>query len=126
APLEDVQAGHAQQPGAAVDLGRAGAALAGLAVPAHGQVAGLGRLDTVDGVQHDLAVLAGHGVVAQLAAGLVAAPQPEVDVVGGHERGFSSNSVCRSSGMSSSGSRLTVTLPSRSRTTIFTLPSSGS
>src|SRR5215218_4307698 len=125
APLEDVEAGHAQQPGPAVDLGRAGAALAGLAVPADGQVAGLGRLDAVDGVQHDLAVLTGHGVVAQLAAGRVAAPQAEVDVVG-HGRGFSSNSSRRSSGMSSSGSRLTVTLPSRDRTTIFRWPSSGS
>src|SRR5215213_373332 len=126
APLEDVEPGHAQQPGAAVDLGRAGAALAGLAVPAHGQVAGLGRLDAVDGVQHHLAVLAGHGVVAQVPAAGVAAPQAQGDVVAGHELGFSSNSVCRSSGISSSGSRLTVTLPSRALTTILTLPSSGS
>src|SRR4029453_3376198 len=132
APLEDVQAGHAQQARAAVDLGRAGAALAGLAVPAHGQVAGLGGLDAVDGVQHHLTVLAGHGVVAQLPAGLVAAPQPEVDVVAGvlggvsgHELGFSSNNVCSSSGIWSSGSLLTLTLPSRARTTILTLPSSG-
>src|SRR5829696_5607967 len=123
-----------QQPGAAVDLGRAGAALAGLAVPAHGQVAGLGRLDAVDGVQHHLAVLAGHGVVAQLPAAGVAAPQPQGDVVagvvggvlGGHELGFSSNSDRRSWGISSSGSRLTDTLPSRALTTILTLPSSGS
>src|SRR5215217_297004 len=125
-PLEDVQAGHAEQAGAAVDLGRAGAALAGLAVPAHGQVAGLGGLDAVDGVQHHLAVLAGHGVVAQLAAGLVAAPQPEVDVVAGHELDFSSNSTLRSSGRSSSGSRRTDTSPSSARTTILTLPRSGS
>ncbi len=109
---KSVQAGHAEQPRAAVDLGRAGAALAGLAVPAHGQVAGLGRLDAVDGVQHDLAVLAGHGVVAQLAAVAVAAPQTEVDVIAVIQ-GFSSNSAMRSSGRSSSGSRLTATSPSR-------------
>ena len=43
--------------GLAVDLGAAGAALAGLAVPADGEVAGLGRLDAVDGVEHHLAAL---------------------------------------------------------------------
>ena len=40
----------------AVDLGAARAALAGLAVPAHGEVAGLRGLDAVDRVEHDLAL----------------------------------------------------------------------
>ena len=38
--VEVAQAGHAHQPRHAVDLGRAGAALAGLAVPAHREVVG--------------------------------------------------------------------------------------
>ncbi len=45
-----------------------GAALGGLAVPADRQVAGLGGLDPVDGVEHDLALGDLHGVVAQLPA----------------------------------------------------------
>ena len=52
------QARHAHQPRLAVDLRRARAALAGLAVPAHGQVRRLLGLDLVHGVEHDHAV--GH------------------------------------------------------------------
>ena len=44
---------HAHQPRLAVDLRRAGAALARLAVPAASEVAGLRRLDAVDRVEHD-------------------------------------------------------------------------
>ena len=44
---------HAHQPGHAVDLRRARAAFARLAVPAHGQVRGLLGLDVVHRVEHD-------------------------------------------------------------------------
>ncbi len=47
---------HAHQPRIAVDLGRARAALAGLAVPPHRQVRRLLRLDLVDDVEHHHAV----------------------------------------------------------------------
>ena len=40
----------------------------GLAVPAHGEVAGLRRLDAVEHVEDDLALLGGDVVVAELAA----------------------------------------------------------
>ena len=56
--------GHAQQPRPAVDLGAARAALAGLAVPAHREVAGLGGLQPVDDVEDDLALVDLDGVVA--------------------------------------------------------------
>ena len=49
----------------AVDLGRARAALARLAVPAHGQVAGLLGLDLVHGVEHDHALRDLGRVVAE-------------------------------------------------------------
>ena len=67
--VEVGQPGHAHQPRPAVDLGAARAALAGLAVPAHREVAGLGRLQPVDRVEDDLALLDRDGVVAELAAG---------------------------------------------------------
>ena len=63
-----VHAGHAHEPGLAVDLGGAGAALAGLAIPAAGQVVGLRRLDLVDGVEDDHA-LADVGLVVLKFAG---------------------------------------------------------
>src|SRR5512139_4140110 len=66
--------GHAHEPGTAVDLRAAGAALAGLAVPPHREVARLGRLQPVDRVEHDLALGDLDGVVAEPAAGLVATP----------------------------------------------------
>ena len=80
AGLEVREPGHAQQPRPAVDLGRAGAALAGLAVPAHGEVAGLGGLQPVDGVEHDLALGDLDGVVLELAALVVAAPDAHLQV----------------------------------------------
>ncbi len=58
---------HAHQPRHAVDLGGAGAALAGLAVPADGQVAGLLGLDLVNDVEHDHAG-AGLGRVVDVLA----------------------------------------------------------
>ena len=47
---------HAHQPGLAVDFRGARAALAGLAVPPHGEVRRLLGLDAVNGVEHDHAV----------------------------------------------------------------------
>ena len=65
---EGAHPGHAQQPRPAVDLGAARAALAGLAVPAHREVRGLGRLEPVDDVEDDLALVDLDGVVLQGAA----------------------------------------------------------
>ena len=48
-----VEPGHAHEPRVPVHLGGARSALAGLAVPADGQVVGLLRLDLVNRVQHD-------------------------------------------------------------------------
>ena len=70
--------GHAQQLRAAVDLGAARAALAGLAVPPDRQVPGLGGLQPVQHVQNHLALVHGNRVVREPAAGLVAAPHPQV------------------------------------------------
>ena len=54
--------------GHAVDFRRAGAALAGLAIPAAGEVVGLRRLDLVDGVEHDHAFGDFRGVIHELPA----------------------------------------------------------
>src|SRR5438552_2846078 len=54
---EQVHPRHAHEPWLAVDLGAARAALAGLAVPATGKVVGLSRLDPVDHVEDDHALL---------------------------------------------------------------------
>src|SRR5262249_11013424 len=69
-----LHARQAHEPRPAVDLGRARAALAGLAVPAAGEVAGLRRLDLVDTVEHDHAFAVLDGVVLELAAVFLAAP----------------------------------------------------
>ena len=52
----DIRVMHISR-GLAVDLGAAGPALAGLAVPAHGQVTGLGGLQPVDDVEDDLTLV---------------------------------------------------------------------
>src|SRR5690606_34495853 len=66
------------QPRLAVDLHRAGAALAGLAVPAAGQVRSLGRLQPVDHVEDDLALVDLNLVVGEFTAVGVASPDPEL------------------------------------------------
>src|SRR6202012_74744 len=78
---EDRHPRHAGQPRPAVDLHRARAALAGLAVPADGQVARLGRLQPVQDVQHDLALIHLDLVVGQVARARVAPPDLEVCLV---------------------------------------------
>src|SRR5690348_17690724 len=69
--------GHAGQPGPPVDLHRARPALAGLAVPPDGQVAGLGGLQPVQHVQDDLALVHLDLVVGELTGARVPAPDPE-------------------------------------------------
>jgi hypothetical protein len=82
---------HAHQPRPTVDLGRAGAALAGLAVPADREIAGLRGLQLVDGVEDDLALLDRDGEVLQLPTVGVAAPHPHRQVVA---HGACSNQPC--------------------------------
>ncbi len=82
--------GHAHQSRPAVDLGRTRTALAGLAVPPHREVTGLGGLQAVDDVEHDLALVDLDRVVLQVAAVFVAAPDPQFRVVGSHSQPFRS------------------------------------
>src|SRR6185295_19141856 len=63
--------------GDAVDLRGAGAALAGLAIPAHGEVWGLGGLNPVDRVQHHHAFVHGREVILVRPAARVASPDAE-------------------------------------------------
>ena len=62
---ERAHPGHAHQPRPAVDLGAARPALAGLAVPPDGEVGGLRRLQAVDDVEDDLALVDLDGVVVR-------------------------------------------------------------
>ena len=80
--VEGRHPGHAHQPWPAIDLGRTRSALAGLAVPPHREVGCLLGLQTVDDVQDDLTVVDVDGEVAQIAAVVVAAPHPELCLVG--------------------------------------------
>src|SRR6202034_1909905 len=104
-----VHAGHAHEPGLAVDLGRARPALAGLAVPPAGQVPGLGGLDAVDDVQDDLALLGFQRVPAEVAALGVAPPDVHRDVA---HQWASSNSDLSSAGISGTGSGTILMSPS--------------
>ena len=72
---QGVHPGHAHKGGLAVDLGRARAALAGLAVPAAGQVGGVDGLDAVDDVEDDLALL-GRQLVGLEIAAVASSPAP--------------------------------------------------
>src|SRR5439155_26604108 len=65
------QPGHAHQARQSVDLGGAGTAFAGLAVPAAGEVIGLAGLDAVHGVEHDHAFADLARVGAECSAALV-------------------------------------------------------
>ena len=143
---EGVHARHAQQPGQPVDLGRARAALAGLAVPAAGEVGSLVGLDPVDDVEDDLALHGGHDVIGELPAGLVTPPHPHGDglvgsrarTVGGPVRrhvghGYfpSSKSARSSAGISGRGSGPMAMGARKPRSVVWrctklTLPISGS
>ena len=75
--VELIQPRHAHQPRLAVDLRRARSALPCLAVPAHGHVVGLRRLDLMHHVQHHHAGFELGGVIDELAAAALAAPDLE-------------------------------------------------
>src|SRR5689334_16588535 len=130
--LEVREPAHAHQPRLAVDLGAARAALAGLAVPTHGEVAGLGALHAVDRVQDHLALGDLDRVVLDLTAGLVAAPDPQLQGVG-HQffpsSGLAADSkyFLSSSGITGSGfSARSTPVPAELRvTTRFLVPHSG-
>src|SRR5215467_11138127 len=77
ARLEGGHPRHAREARPPVDLHRAGPALAGLAVPADRQVAGLGRLEAVQDVQHNLALVDLDLVVGELPLPGVAPPDPQ-------------------------------------------------
>ena len=97
-----VHAGHAHEAGQAVDLGRARAALARLAVPAAGQVGRVAGLDAVDHVEHHLTLDRRHHVVREPAALVVAPPDPHRHRVG--HQCPSSKSTFSSAGISGRGS----------------------
>ena len=75
--VEGAHARHAHQARSTVDLGAARSALAGLAVPADGEVRRLGGLEPVDDVEDDLALVDLDVEVVQLAVVVGSAPDPE-------------------------------------------------
>src|SRR5215813_5114556 len=121
ARIEGIHAGHAHEARLAVDLRAARAALARLAVPAAGEVARLGRLDGVNHVEDDHALLHGHAVVLEGAALGVAAPHAHVHVGAGGHHLRSWRSALSSGGGSGSGSCFTVNCPPCRRSTTLTL-----
>src|SRR5213080_3649283 len=116
---EEVHAGHAHEPRLAVDLGAARPALARLAVPPHGEVRRLRRLEAVDHVQHHHPLLGLHAIVLELAPRRVA---PEDAQREGRHHFLSWKSALSSAGISGRGSRESWSAPSRSRNTTLTLP----
>src|SRR5215831_328983 len=122
ARIEGVHAGHAHEARLAVDLRAARPALARLAVPAAGEIAGLGRLDGVDHVEDDHALLHGHAVVLEGAALGVAAPHPHGHLGAGGHHLRSWRSALSSGGGWGSGSCFTVNCPPCRRSTTLILP----
>src|SRR2546422_308810 len=116
---EQVHPRHAHQPRLAVDLRAARAALAGLAVPAHGEVRGLRGLDAMDDVEHHHPRVGVDAVGREIAAAPVAAEHLHDE---GRHYLRSWNSDFRLRGISGSGSRLTCTRPPTRRSTTLTLP----
>src|SRR5262249_59883353 len=108
------------EPGLAVHLGAAGAALAGLAVPPDRQVVGLGGLDPVEHVEDDIAFLVRDSVLPEVAATRVATKDVHHRLVRGHHLP-SSRSFFSSSGICGSASWVTVIRPSDWRMTTFHL-----
>ena len=123
--VELIQASHAHQPRMAVDFGRTRAALAGFAVPSHGEIVGLRGLNLVDRVEHDHAVGYGRRVVFKPPALAIAAPDSKRCSVGHHF--IASITAFSSLGISGIGARPSSMLPSALlRITMFTLPNAGS
>src|SRR3989441_1672291 len=116
---EEVHAGHAHEPRLAVDLGAARPALARLAVPPHGEVRRLRRLEAVGHGQHHHPLLGLHAIVLELAPRRVA---PEDAQREGRHHFLSWKSALSSTGISGRGSRESWSAPSRSRNTTLTLP----
>jgi hypothetical protein len=127
-------AGHAHEPRLAVDLGGTRPALAGLAVPSASEVGSLGRLDPVDGVEDDHPLGDLGGVVLELPAGRITAPDPERRLTHVRLPGYFNSSgnfpsasaliaSFNSSGIGAIGSSRTRISPSGPRSiTVFTLP----
>src|SRR5262249_57834640 len=82
----------------------------------------LRRLDGVDHVEDDHALLHGHAVVLEGAALGVAAPHAHVDFGAGRHHLRSWRSALSSGGGSGSGSCFTVNCPLCRRSTTLTLP----
>ena len=117
-----VEPRHAHQARHAVDLGRARAALAGLAVPAHGEVVGLLGLDLVDGVEHDHA-LGRPRSCSRWNAPPFASPRQMRKVAVRHH--FISSMICFSSAGSARerhAARAASRRPAPLRTTMLNLP----
>src|ERR1035437_4927703 len=100
---EGVHPGHAQQAGLAVDLGAAGPALAGIAVPAHREVRHLRRLQPVDDVEQHLTFVDLNGVVLQITAVGVTSPDLELRLVAHAFSPEVADGVCGLSRTASSG-----------------------
>src|SRR5688572_19031663 len=84
--FERIHPGHAHELRVAVDLGAARATFARLAVPPHGEIGCVRRLDAVHDVENDHALVGRHAVVDELAAGAVTAPDLHSDL--GHIYSF--------------------------------------
>ena len=104
---------HAHQPRHSVDFRRARSALARFAVPAHGKITGLLRLNLMDGIKHDHAFCNRRRVFLEFARSAVAAPDLKRC---GSAHPFISSMICfMSSVMGGSGSRRKLMDPSASR-----------
>ena len=110
--VERVEPRHAHQPRLAVDLRRAGAALAGLAVPAHREIVGLLGLDAVHRVEHDHAFADLGRVVAERPLLPIAAPDSERRLGHVGPTQFSWMICCSSGGSGGIGVRDTSIAPS--------------
>src|SRR5581483_2464802 len=112
----------------AVHFGRAGTALAGLAVPAHGQVGRLMALDIMQSVEDDHAGRDRHPIFHRVSALARSTKNPEDRFCHGQAPApFSSASNrCRSSGIAGTGScRSVMVLPWRA-IMLFRFPHAGS
>src|SRR5262245_309531 len=116
--------GHAHELRHSVHVRRARAALAGFAVPAHGEIAGLLGLHLMNGIENHHSFGNFGGIVLE-AAGAILAP-PDAKGRGGHQP-ISLMTALSSSGMSRSFSRTTcISPPGPFRTTMLNLADSGS
>src|SRR5215510_5422183 len=122
ARIEGVHPGHAHEARLAVDLRAARAALARLAVPAAGEIPRLRRLDGVDHVEDDHALLHGHAVFLEGAALGVAAPHQHGHLGAARHHLRSWRRALSSGGGSGRGSWVTVNCPPCRRITTLILP----